>query len=56
MDNEDFSGSGVDANTASFALEQTTEFRFIRLMQTPRNDSKDQRLILKGVEYFRTLC
>jgi hypothetical protein len=51
-DNQDFKDG---EQTASFAVSNAADFRFIRLTQTDRNHQRADDLHLAAVEFFGTL-
>jgi hypothetical protein len=51
-DNEDFKG---DMPTASFAVSNSAECRFIRLTQTDKNHYGNDQLVISAFEVFGTL-
>jgi hypothetical protein len=57
MDTQDFARYDYHAvdDTASFAVANTTESRFIRLVQLDNGDNCEDGLNLRGVEFFGTL-
>jgi hypothetical protein len=53
-DNQDFSPGGY--TTASFAVSNQVECRYIRLTQTTMRHCRDDCLKFTGVEFFGSLC